>query len=135
MKKSLLLILSILLLFKCNCSDETVNLGNHYFLRIEGTGTNDILSEYSEHGSIPCDVVTYNYNSDFIIAKQKPDKITSPMYDREFEYKNGRDSFYYWIIRHNPYIILGSLNENEFIDARKKYQVPDNLVMKSVWER
>jgi hypothetical protein len=57
------------------------------------------------------------------------------MYDREFEYKNGRDSFYYWIIRHNPYIILGPLNENEFIDARKKYQVPDNLVMKSVWKR
>jgi hypothetical protein len=132
MKKFYLLILNIALF--CNCSDKTINLGSDYFLRIEGKGTNDILSRSPIDGSIPCDVLMYDFNSDFIIAKQKPNKITSPMYEREFEYKNGRDSNYYWIIGHNPKIFVGPLNEVEYLGAREKYKIPKDLILKNVYE-
>jgi hypothetical protein len=67
-KLYLSIIFAAVLIFQSCSSDYTKNLGNGYFYRFEGGDMNDILGK----GEIPATVVSYDFDDDFIIAKQKP---------------------------------------------------------------
>ena len=58
--------------------------------------------------------------------KQKPNKYDNIM-DDTANYKYGRDTLYYWIIIKKKKLCLGPLLENEFNEAKIKYNVPSGL--------
>ena len=78
---------------------------------------------------IPSNVLSYNYNSNFIIALQKP-KEYDEAYDTKYAYPLGRDTVYYWLIIKEKQKAIGPLDSTQFCEARKKYNVPDKLVRK-----
>lgn len=119
-----------LLFQSCIFSDSTENLGNDYFYRNEGELVKDILCENANGGEIPATVVTYDFDDDFIIAKQKPKLPQDPLYEKEYKYNRGNHGFYYWLIIKNENLVFGPLNLEEFNILIDKYKVSKKLVLK-----
>lgn len=117
--------------FCTNCSsDYTENLGNGYFFVGEGEPLNKILNEKSGRGVIPENVNDYDFDKNFIIAKQKPELPQSILYEKKYEYRNGPNEYYYWLIIKNEYRVLGPYNISEFNAAKEIYGVPNTLKLK-----
>mgnify|MGYP002401421884 CR=1 FL=1 len=117
------ILLFLLLAFSFStCSDRTRDLSGGYFLREEGAEMVDILSYSSTGREIPANVISYNYDEDFIIACQQPLKSDNIMYTNT-QYFYGRDSIYYWLIVHHSKLVLGPLSKSQFVDALSKYKV------------
>ncbi len=117
--------------FCINCSsDYTENLGNGYFFVGEGEPLNKILNKKSDRGVIPENVNDYDFDKNFIIAKQKPELPQSILYEKKYEYKDGPNEYYYWLIIKNEYRVLGPYNISEFNYAKEIYNVPNTLKLK-----
>lgn len=128
--KRLRRIILFALLISCS-SDTTHDLSEGYFLILEGRGANLIASGSAKTREIPSDVVSYNFNDQFIIAKQKPSPTDNVIFTPTI-YKEGRDMIYYWLIVHDRKLVLGPMNEQEFNYARHLYKVPNTLNFKLV---
>jgi len=118
-----------LILQSCNFSDSTENLGNGYFYRNEGETIKDILCKKATGGEIPATVVSYDFDDDFIIAKQKPKLPQDPLYEKDYKYSKGDKEYYYWLIVKDSNLVLGPLNFEEFNSSRIKYKVPNNIIV------
>ena len=121
-----ILFIIFLSFFLSTCSDGTKELSGSYFLREEGRDLNDILSHSGTGREIPANILSYNFNNDFIIASQQPNMTDDPLYT-ETNYLDGRDSVYFWLIVHNEKLVLGPLNKSQFDEAMLKYNVPLTL--------
>jgi len=104
-------------------------LGGDYFFRGEGGLLNDILCRKPNGGVIPATVLDYDYDNEFIIAKQKPKLPQDPLYEKEYIYKNGCDKVYYWLIIKSDNFVLVPFDFEEFKLFRNKYKVSDNLIL------
>ena len=107
--------------------DYTEELSGGYFFRSEGDGLHDILCHSSGQKDVPADVLSYDYDDNFIIAMQKPAAFEDPLYENTYEYPQGKDKIYCWLIIHRQEQVLRPLLESEFHLARKKYGVPKDL--------
>ena len=58
----------------------------------------DILCKKANGGEIPATVTNFDFNDEFIIAKQKPKLPQDPLYDNNYKYNRGDKEYYYWII-------------------------------------
>ena len=127
-----IVIIFTLLLQGCNFSDSSENLGNDYYCRHEGDDLNDIYNKHPNPNGreIPANVVDYDFDDNFIIAKQKPKLPQDPMYDKDYKYNSGVKEFYYWLIIKNENIVLGPFDLEEFNIRRNKYRVSDELMLK-----
>jgi hypothetical protein len=129
---TLLLLIGIIVLYKgCNIgADSSKSLSGGYFYRNEGGDIKDILSNKPDGGEIPSTVITFDYDKNFIIAKQKPKIPQDPLYSKDYYYTDGTDQNYFWLIIHDKQLVLGPMMENEFRKARQLYNVPDKLSVK-----
>jgi len=125
-----IMILSVVLMLQCCTNDYIENLGEGYFYRNEGGDLKDILSKKPLGGQIPSTVIDFNYNKNFIIAKQHPKLPQDILYDKEHNYELGTDTIYYWLIIKKKNIVLGPLKNKEFIKVRKLHKVPESLKLK-----
>ena len=115
----------------CNVGgDYNKELSGGYFYRNEGEDINDILCKKSEGGEIPANVIAFDYNSNFIIAKQKPKIPQEPLYSKKYSYDNGVDTVYYWIIVNKERLVLGPLSYESFDALRIKFNVSKELAFK-----
>ena len=127
-----LIIFYLIIIFNLNCtSDYSKNLGSGYIYRDEGCEEKEIFCEQANGGTIPKTVLIYDYDRHYIIAKQKPQKDESDILldDTIYEYKYGYDTVYYWIILKNNKKVIGPMSKSEFIEARRKYNVPEDLIL------
>ncbi len=115
------------------CSDSTTELGNNYFLRIEGRTANEIINRKPNQRGIPPDILRYNYDDDFIIAEQRPNKFDDVMHNDKIKYEKGRESLYYWIIIKDKDELIGPLDISKFQEAKKEYDIPIDLELKSIY--
>jgi hypothetical protein len=115
-------ILVVLLLFSILGHDyDTKNLSSGYSYNSEHR---HIIGEID----IPPNVISYDYDKNFIIVKQKPTEIQYAIYDKmKYVYRYGSDSIYYWIIMHKNNLVLGPMDSIEYIQAKSKYQVSEKL--------
>ena len=113
-------------IFLSACSDSTKELSGNYCLREEGRDLNDISCHSATGREIPANIISYNFNDDFIIASQRPKMTDDPLYS-ETHYFNGRDSMYFWLIVHKSKLVLGPLTKSQFDKALSKYNVPMTL--------
>jgi len=113
-----------------SCSnDYTKNLGNGYFYRFEASDLRDIHCENANGGEVPADVVSYDFDDNFILAKQKPKLPQDPLYDKDYKYSKDDKEYYYWLIVKDSNLVLGPLNFEEFNSSRIKYKVPNNIIV------
>jgi hypothetical protein len=129
--KKLFLLLFLASLSSCS-SDSSVDLSGGYFLIIEGKGSNIIVNRSAKTREIPSNIISYGFSDHFIIAKQKPDEVDNVIFTPT-TYKEGRDKIYFWLIVHKEKLVLGPMSEAKFKEARKKYKVPDELKLESVY--
>lgn len=120
MKKVFFIIIPVLTL---GCSSDNNELGNDYFFRNEG---HEILNHKAGIEGIPPTIINYNYDRDYILAKQKPKAINDILHE-DYNYKHGKDSTYYWVIIKKEFICLGPLDIREFDDIKLKHQIPIEL--------
>ena len=116
-----------LFMFQYCTSDYTKNLGEGYIYRQEGDPLNDIYCESPKGGRVPANVISFDYDKKFIIAKQKPKLPQDILYEKEYEYNLEENEIYFWLIIKKEQLVLGPLNEEKFNKARKKYKVPNKL--------
>ncbi|ELM3645169.1 DUF3997 domain-containing protein [Flavobacterium psychrophilum] len=134
MKKNIkyfFVIISITCFNSCKDWDGTKELTSGYFFSPE---LNDISSDGKgiRNIEIQPNVLRYNYNDDFIIAEQKPNKINDAIYEKVYDYKDGRNNIYYWIILVKQDSLLGPLSKSEFKQEKIKYNIPNDLVLKRI---
>ena len=116
----------------CSCSDYSEKLGNGYTFVHEGGNNNYIFHEYpAKGGEIPPNVISFDYDKHFIIAKQKPMPFQYG-YETAEEYANRIDTiaFCYWLIIKQEQKVFGALDYDSFLKLKKEYNVPDKLMLK-----
>ncbi|MGB5988980.1 MAG: DUF3997 domain-containing protein [Marinifilaceae bacterium] len=125
-----LLLFVVIIIQGCNFSDSTTELGDGYFYRNEGSTIKDILCKVPEGGQIPSNILDFAYNDEFIIAKQTPQIPQDPLYDKTYEYINGTNVFYYWLIIKKDHSVLGPFDLISFTEERDKYKIPKNMILR-----
>jgi hypothetical protein len=125
--KILLLLFVSVALQSCNYNDNK-NLGSSFVYYADHKM---ISSSTGECGGIPSSVLEYNHDKSFIIATQKPieNDPNALLYDSEYTYREGYNTVYYWIILKDNKKVIGPMSKSEFIEAREKYNVPENLML------
>lgn len=124
-----LIIILLILIFKldrCDYCDYVEYFGNGYWYMDEGGDSKAIFGSKALSPKIPSTVIEYKYDNDYIVAKQKPKLPQDILYDVNYIYKDGIDTFY-WIISAKNYFGLGPLDRQEYETAMRKYGVSDKL--------
>jgi len=120
--------LHFLLWILCSCgasSDYSEGLsGGWEFIRESADGK--ILYRGIDDRSVPCKILAFDYNRDFIVAAQRPTKECFNEKDTIY-YKQGKNDIYYWIISHHPDSIYGPLLPGEYYVLRGILKVPGEL--------
>ena len=116
-------------IFQSCSSDYSKDLGGNYFYRFEASDLRDIHCKKANGGEIPADIVSYDFNNNFIVAKQKPKLPQDPLYEKDYKYSKGDKEYYYWIIIKEDNLVLGPLSFEEFNSSRIKYKVPNNIIL------
>lgn len=124
------MVFCVAVILQCCTSDYTENLGDGYFFRNEGGDLKDILSKEPKGGEIPSTVIAFDYDKNFIIAKQRPKLSQDILYEKNYYYELGADTTYFWLIVKKNRLVLGPLKEKEFRDVRERYEVPESLKFK-----
>ena len=88
-----------------------------------------IMSDYLNLPDIPPEVLMYQYDDNFIVAKQKPRRYKefNYTYNEGYKYSKGLDSEYYWIIKKKEKKVFGPLEYSQFIRLCDEFYVPENL--------
>jgi hypothetical protein len=117
-------LLCFFLFFTLMYNTELRNLGNGFVYDEEHK---DIIGKID----IPPTVISYDYDKNFIVAKQKPKEFNEAIYDKmEYVYPLGRDTVYYWLIVKQEQSIFGPLDFVSFQNLKEQYSVSDKLVLK-----
>lgn len=131
-RKYVLVVITLGLLFLIIISIlrvDVLNLGDGYLYRDEGEWK-DILCEDPNGGEIPATIICFDYDKNFIVAKQIPRVPQELLYSKEYTYKAGDKEFYYWLIIKKRKLVIGPMDSVEFEATKTKYNVSDNLNLK-----
>ncbi|MDD2386983.1 MAG: DUF3997 domain-containing protein [Bacteroidales bacterium] len=117
----------ILILQSCNYNNDK-NLGDGF---VYYSDHEMISNSTGTYGEIPSTILEYKHNEKFIIATQKPieNDPNALLYDTEYDYKEGCDAVYYWIILKETKTTIGPMTKVEFIEAREKHNISENLTL------
>lgn len=124
------IVFCVAVILQCCTSDYTENLGGGYFFRNEGGDLKDILSKEPKGGEIPSTVIAFDFDKNFIIAKQRPKLPQDILYKKSYNYELGANTTYFWLIIKKNRLVLGPLKEKEFREVRKRFEVPESLKFK-----
>jgi hypothetical protein len=114
-------LLCFFLLFSQMCDTDSKNLGGGFVYSAEHK---HILGKID----IPPTIISYDYDKNFIVAKQKQKKYNEAIYDKmEYVYPLGRDTVYYWLIIKQEQKVFGPLDYGSFQELTQKYNIPNKL--------
>lgn len=114
---NLLLVILGMVCFSCNGSDGIKELGNSYFLRIEGAGCNEIINRKPNIIGIPPDILEYYVDDSIIIVKQQPTIPIDVMHE-PIKYPQGISVQYYWIIDKWSNFRYGPMLQDSFLNSK-----------------
>lgn len=117
-------------IFLASCGDEAETLSGGYTYRLEGSASYIGHKSAGRTGKIiPCDVLDYDYNEDFVIVSQKPNPSCPPDLNRDDALHSGYD-INYWIADNRRDELLGPLSLEDFMKKREELSVPDKLQLR-----
>jgi hypothetical protein len=156
MKTIKLFLLLLFLSLVQSCTDEFApELGGNYVISHDGSYDRIILNKPNSI-IIESEVVAFNFDSIFIIAKQKPywsimesirKEYPKISYEKEKRLYKRSEIFNYWIIdkkeefyhyydekfERNKNAVVGPLTYEEFWDKRRELNVSDTLRLKDLY--
>ena len=125
------------LMFSCN-NKYPLKLGGKYILDIDGNSRFCVIDSQNT-AIINSAIVELNYNSQFIIAKQKPaDMILGNHPNSNINIETRENMMkessihYYWIIDKATNVIYGPLSNSDYVKDRIKLDIPQNLELKQL---
>jgi len=118
-----------LILGSCNLSDEIRSVHGGWKFYDEGDSNCVILKGEK---FIPCQILKYGYDDDYIIATQRPTATCFNGVDTN-HYPIGSNGVYYWIIVQATDSLIGPLTQKEFEAARIRMQIPTDLELRSLY--
>lgn len=127
-RKSFWLLISLVIsltTFLFSCDNNYIDLGAHYKYDTEhqyisghqiGLFYPYIIKHQPKRRDIPPTVIDYEYDNDYILAKQSPKiPLEQIYYDfNDIVYPLGLDTTYYWIIEKKTGEVVGPLSYYEF---------------------
>ncbi|TWI72210.1 uncharacterized protein DUF3997 [Treponema putidum] len=121
-----LLLSFIFLLFFTVFDDGLYELGDD-FCYYEDLAA--VMNDNIDLTDIPPKILSYQYDDNFIVAKQKPRRYKefNYTYNEDYKYSKGLDSEYYWIIKKKEKKVFGPLEYSQFIRLCDEFYVPENL--------
>ena len=121
-----LLLSFIFLLFFTVFDDGLYELGDD-FCYYEDLAA--VMNDNIDLTDIPPKILSYQYDDNFIVAKQKPRRYKefNYTYNEGYKYFKGLDSEYYWIIKKKEKKVFGPLEYSQFIRLCDEFYVPENL--------
>jgi len=114
-------VMSIVFIFIFSYDVNTIRLGKGIFY---DKTNKHILCSYTT--DIPPYVLSYDYDRNYIIVKQRPQYKEYAIYDR-INYPLGKNQTYYWIIIKRNKEVIGPLLHEDFIEKKQSYNVSDKL--------
>jgi hypothetical protein len=123
----------VLALLISACDDHEVRLSGGFIFLSEGPDTQEIWPGKSlgpNERYIPCNVVGYDYNSDFIVAKQVAREACYHIGlegNRKNMFNQHDGQTYFWIIDAQKRVIHGPYSEPQFAAQRKQLGVSEEL--------
>ncbi|MBE6247429.1 MAG: DUF3997 domain-containing protein [Bacteroidales bacterium] len=115
-KNLFFLTIPLWMIFIACTSDMTYRLGDGYVYHNEGGALKRIYCTKAKCDVyIPPTILSYSYNSTYILAKQKlklPSLAIEP--DYSYNFANSKDSIFYWIINKRENHLYGPLSMREF---------------------
>jgi len=121
--RSVTLFLSLLLVYSCNFSDYVRDLPGSYKYYDEGGSFKVIYGGVKNRSVIPCTVLRYKFNNDFIIAFQKA--ANKCHFPNEVEQELGIS--YYWIIDVKKDSLYRFSNQKKYLQKRRELGIPKKL--------
>jgi len=106
-----------------SCGDYREDLSGDYYYVYEGKD-NSIIRNNNSH-MIPCDVISYDYDEDFILVKQIQKSDCFALV--EFDSSISVGALNYWVIQVKTDSLYGPLSFSEFKLLRKKLNVNPSL--------
>lgn len=127
--KIIMLVLSIVLFTSCGggVSDYTEELPRGYQFVSESKNQSFIYGKNQQY--IPCNVISYTFNSDYILVYQRPSEPCIHTEATGIKIAN-IDVVQFWIIDVQKESLMGPFTLSEFLNQRKKTGVPDELELK-----
>ena len=110
------------------CGDYSIYRSSAYHIMISPGSYNDTIPH------IPTKVVEVGHDNRFIIAKRNELERRSPNNPNDTYMQPTPDIFDYWILDTKIPKVYGPLTQEEFVQKRQELGVPDNVVMKDVYE-
>ncbi|WP_157976852.1 DUF3997 domain-containing protein [Taibaiella helva] len=126
MKNKLALMCSVALFFSCGAgvSDYTEELPGGYQFISESRDEQFIQGNYR---FIPCTVLDYCYNQDYILVSQKPKKNCLILPDSPIK---NVDTVQFWIIDIVNDSLRGPYKKDDYMDLRRDLNIPAHLKLK-----
>ena len=121
-------LLLIALCFSFASCDYTFKLPGGYIFYSEAPSDQIIMKKegiVGREGHVPCNVVEYDYNDDFIVAKQIA--RFECFFDKKNYFNQIEGGEYYWIIEVKQRKINGPYTEKKYWDKRTTLGVPKSL--------
>lgn len=114
-----------LILISCSSSDYNEQLSGNYYYINDGPPLVYIRPEMMGGPFIPCTIIDYAFNDQFIIAVQKWTEDCG-YYTNEAAKKSG-NAYNFWIVDHTSNKLIGPLSIDEYIRKRSELEIPDEL--------
>ena len=112
----------------CGVGEKYEDLGGGYMLVNEGAGGRFITGEIPPNGVVPPNVISCEWDGNFIVVKQCPSgsDVGKDMLER---YDRGLDSMYYWLVVKHDAKCYGPMGYSDYVWLRGVYSVPESLVL------
>ncbi len=122
------IIISCIYFYSCVSDYDKALTGEYHYIE-EGSHQYAIWHMGKEFEKfIPCEILSYDYNEEFIIAAQRP---VNPCFigflTDSIQYPASEDSIYYWIADNKNDKLYGPLNKENFDDIKNNIGVPPSL--------
>lgn len=127
MKCYIVLLTTLFFLVSCSGRDYVESLPGGYEFVSESNEQSFIYGKGDEY--IPCTVVSYVFDEDFILICQKPSEPCIHTEATGIEIKNV-DVIQFWIVDVRENILLGPFNLSEYLQKRSMIGVSDKLTLK-----
>lgn len=114
---SLIILFSLFSFISLFINYDNIELGNGFVYNEE---RKDILGKID----IPPQIISYERDEKYVIVKQLPSKYHNVIYNKiHYEYTNGRNSIYYWLIEKNKQNVMGPMDSLDFIRILKEKKI------------
>jgi hypothetical protein len=122
MKNVFYITTAVILIGSCSMSDGVTNMNNGY-LHARESNYSQVIEDESGKVIVPCTVIDFDYDKDFIVAAQVENKDC-------FSLVSDKATPLYWIIDCKSNKVYSYLSLEQYLDFKEKFRISERLKLK-----